>query len=65
MTLWGYISPILFMVIYNYHKKEEGFLMNTTNTKLNITEIKTRYFVFFGATVGAIVGLAAYVNNWL
>ncbi|GEM_PF-2247629 len=39
--------------------------MNTTNTKWNITEIKTRYFVFFGATVGAIVGLAAYVNNWL
>lgn len=39
--------------------------MNTTNNKWSITEIKTRYFVFFGATVGAIVGLAAYVNNWL
>lgn len=65
MLLWGYISTILFMVIYNYHKKEEGFLMNTTNTKWNITKIKTSYFVFFGAIVGAIVGLAAYVNNWL
>lgn len=65
MKFWEYISPSLFMVIYNYQKKEEGFLMNTTNNKWNITEIKTSYFVFFGATVGAIVGLAAYVNNWL
>ena len=39
--------------------------MNTTNNKWNIAEIKTSYFVFFGATAGAIVGLVAYVNNWL
>lgn len=39
--------------------------MSNTNNKWNIAEIKTGYFVFFGATIGAIVGLVAYVNNWL
>lgn len=39
--------------------------MNTTNNKWNIAEIKTSYFVFFGSTAGAIVGLVAYAKDWL
>lgn len=39
--------------------------MNTTNNKWNIYEVKTSYFVFFGAAIGAIVGLIAYVKEWL
>ncbi|RAK15330.1 hypothetical protein B0I26_12222 [Anoxybacillus vitaminiphilus] len=39
--------------------------MSDTKNKWSIAEIKTRYFVFFGATFGAILGLVSYVNNWL
>ncbi len=39
--------------------------MSNTKNKWSIAKVKTRYFVFFGGTIGAIVGLVAYVNNWL
>ena len=39
--------------------------MSNTKNKWSIAEVKTRYYAFFGATIGAIVGLVAYVNNWL
>lgn len=33
--------------------------------KWSITKVKTKYFIVFGAIIGAIVGLVAYVNHWL
>ena len=39
--------------------------MGNTKNKWSIADVKTSYFVFFGATIGAIIGLVAYVNNWL
>jgi len=39
--------------------------MSKTKNKWSIANVKTGYFVFFGATVGAIIGLVAYLNNWL
>ncbi len=28
-------------------------------------KVKTGIFVFIGASIGAILGIIAYVNNWL
>ena len=39
--------------------------MIDNNEKWNITEVKTRYFVFAGSVIGAILGLIAYVKDWL
>ena len=39
--------------------------MGNTKNKSRIADVKTSYFVFFGAIIGAIIGLVAYVNNWL
>ena len=39
--------------------------MGNTKNKYSIANVKTSYYVFFGATIGAIIGLVAYVNNWL
>lgn len=40
--------------------------MSIVNEKNNnIAEIKTRYFVIFGSVIGSVLGLIAYVNNWL
>lgn len=39
--------------------------MNDNNEKLNITEIKTSYFVFAGLVIGAVLGLVTYVKEWL
>ena len=35
------------------------------NKKWNITQIKKRYYVFAGSVIGAILGLVAYVKDWL
>jgi len=39
--------------------------MRNTKNKWSIADVKRSYFVFFGATIGAIIGLVTYVNNWL
>lgn len=31
----------------------------------SLADIRTRYFIFFGGTVGAVLGLMTYVNDWL
>jgi len=53
------------MVKYSDYTMWEGFFMSNTKNKWSIAEVKTSYFIFFGATIGAIVGLVTYVNNWL
>ena len=39
--------------------------MNGNDEKRSIAQIKTGYFVFTGAVVGAVLGLVAYMKNWL
>ncbi|PZX02455.1 hypothetical protein C7437_11147 [Psychrobacillus insolitus] len=39
--------------------------MNDNSEKWSIKEIKTRYYVFAGSVIGAILGLVAYVKDWL
>lgn len=39
--------------------------MNDNSGKWNITEVKTRYYVFVGSVIGAILGLVVYVKDWL
>ncbi|MGE7093629.1 hypothetical protein ACQKII_19665 [Lysinibacillus sp. NPDC048646] len=40
-------------------------MMTDTKNKGSIAAIKTGYFVFFGAAIGAVLGLVAYVEGWL
>ncbi|KOS68690.1 membrane protein [Lysinibacillus contaminans] len=39
--------------------------MNQTQNKRNLGEGKMMISIFFGASIGAVIGLVAYVNNWL
>jgi hypothetical protein len=36
-----------------------------TVKKSKSTEVKSVSLVFFAAAIGAVLGIAAYVNNWL
>lgn len=33
--------------------------------KRNIEKIETKYYVYTGLVIGAIIGLLAYVQDWL
>lgn len=46
-------------------QKKETMLMRDTKNKASIAAIKTGYFVCFGAVMGAVLGLVAYVKDWL
>ena len=39
--------------------------MNDNSGKWYLTKIKTRYYVFAGSVIGAILGLVAYVKDWI
>jgi hypothetical protein len=39
--------------------------MENENKSISPADIRTGYFVFFGAVAGAVLGLLAYVNDWL
>ncbi len=39
--------------------------MENEKRSLSLAEIRTRYFIFFGGAVGAVLGLMAYVNDWI
>ena len=39
--------------------------MSNNKSELNEKKLKTLHYAFFGASFGAILGLIAYVNNWL
>ncbi|SEJ44716.1 hypothetical protein SAMN04488127_1816 [Bhargavaea ginsengi] len=39
--------------------------MENENKSFSLADIRTRYFIFFGGAVGAVLGLMAYVNDWI
>jgi hypothetical protein len=39
--------------------------MENENKSLGPADIRTGYYIFFGAVGGAVLGLLAYVNDWL
>ncbi|EMR07249.1 hypothetical protein C772_00894 [Bhargavaea cecembensis DSE10] len=39
--------------------------MEHQNKSFSLADIHTGYYVFFGAVGGAVLGLLAYVNDWL
>lgn len=55
----------LFLGVYRKQMGQEGNLMDKLKKKKSLSEIKTSYFALFGAAIGAVIGLVAYVNNWL
>lgn len=41
------------------------FLMSEMQEKKNVSEGRMLFSVLFGACIGAVFGVIAYVNNWL
>ncbi|MFJ9462840.1 hypothetical protein [Viridibacillus arvi] len=39
--------------------------MDDSKNKWGISKAKTIFYLLFGASIGAIIGIIAYNNNWL
>ena len=40
-------------------------MMENENKSFSPADIRTGYYIFFGAVGGAVLGLMAYVKDWL